>query len=85
MHNLKKHRSQFVEWIPDNMLNTICKVPATNSNVSGTFLANSSVQVSTMNGLADAFSLMWKKNAYVHWYTSEGMDQQEFAEALNNV
>lgn len=42
---LSKHQNSFVEWIPDNMMNSICKIPACNmaSNVSGTFLANSSV------------------------------------------
>ena len=32
-----------------------------------------------------SFEAMFKKNAYVHWYTAEGMDQSEFREAVSNV
>jgi tubulin beta len=28
---------------------------------------------------------MYKKRAYVHWYTEEGMDIAEFEESYNNV
>ena len=39
-----KNSRSFVEWIPDNMMNSICKVPAvwnTDSDVTGTFIVNS--------------------------------------------
>jgi len=36
-----KNSGAFVEWIPDNMMTTICKVPAYQSDISGTFIANS--------------------------------------------
>lgn len=39
-----KNSRTFVEWIPDNTMNTFCKVPASftqETNVSGTFLCNS--------------------------------------------
>lgn len=86
-HQLTKHKNQFVEWIPDNMMNTICKVPAANkaSNVSGTFLANSSVSTIGLKNLSEQFQKMFNKKAYVHWYTAEGMDPSEFTEALSNV
>ena len=82
-----KHKSSFVEWIPDNMMNTICKVPAANkaSNVSGTILMNSSVSGQGFKTLSDQFEAMFRKNAYVHWYTAEGMDKSELKEACNNI
>lgn len=87
LRNLKKRKTSFVEWIPDNVMNTICKVPAANlaSEVSGTFLTNSSVQNKGMESLVGSFEAMFNKKAYVHWYTAEGMDQMEFREALSNV
>jgi hypothetical protein len=31
------------------------------------------------------FAAMFKRSAYLHWYTSEGMDQMEFTEAESNL
>ena len=46
--NMRNKKSgSFVEWIPDNMMTSICKVPAPwnkNSDCTGTFLVNSTVQ-----------------------------------------
>jgi tubulin beta len=28
---------------------------------------------------------MFKRSAYLHWYTAEGMDQMEFTEAESNL
>ena len=31
------------------------------------------------------FSAMFKRKAFLHWYTGEGMDVMEFSEAEGNV
>lgn len=31
------------------------------------------------------FEKMFARKAYVHWYTQEGMDINEFDEAMNNL
>ena len=31
------------------------------------------------------FSLMFKRKAFLHWYTGEGMDEMEFTEAESNT
>ena len=83
----KKSRA-FVEWIPDNMMNSICKVPAvwnSDSDVTGTFIVNSTCQNQSFKNLLGNFEKMLHAKAYVHWYTAEGMDIQEFYEARNNV
>lgn len=83
-----KKESSFVEWIPDSMMNSICKVPAAwnpTSDVSGTFLANSTAQNQGFQGLLDNFERMLRAKAYVHWYAAEGMDLEEFKEAGYNV
>lgn len=84
---LSKHSTQFVEWIPDNMMNTICHTPAAGlaSNVSGTVLANSSCQAEGFRTLLESFDAMFKRKAYLHWFTQEGMDHTEFSEAASNV
>lgn len=84
---LNKHKENFVEWIPDNIMNSFCQVPATGlaSNISGTILCNSSATAVGFQTLSAQFEAMFRKNAYVHWYTAEGMDVTEFREAHSNV
>lgn len=31
------------------------------------------------------FSVMFKRRAFLHWYTGEGMDEMEFSEAESNA
>lgn len=68
-------------------MSSICKVnPAFKlSNISGTILANSTSIHNTMRRLLTSFEKMYKKKAYVHWYTQEGMDIMEFEEAHSNL
>jgi tubulin beta len=33
---------------------------------------------------AEEFTNLFRRNAYVHWYTQSGMDQMEFTEAESN-
>ena len=69
------------------MMSSICKVnPAMqSSNISGTLIANSTSIQSSMRRLVNSFDKMYKKKAYVHWYTQEGMDLMEFEEARANI
>ena len=70
------------------MMTSICKVPAAwgpASNVSGTFLVNSTAQNQSFQSLLNSFEQMLRAKAYVHWYTAEGMDLQEFREAGHNL
>ena len=70
------------------MMNSICKAPAAwnpVSSVSGTYLVNSTAQNQTFDGLLGNFERMLRAKAYLHWYTAEGMDIQEFKEAGHNL
>ena len=82
-----KKESSFVEWIPDNMMNSICKVPAAASpgDISGTFLCNSTLINQSFDHLLQNFDKMLRAKAYVHWYQSEGMCIDEFKEAAHNL
>ena len=75
-----KNSGSFVEWIPDNMMTTVCQVPSSFSSidVSGTFLTNSTSIAQSFRTLSDNFEKMLRAKAYVHWYTQEGMDVAEF-------
>ena len=35
--------------------------------------------------ISDQFSVMFRRKAFLHWYTGEGMDEMEFTEAESNM
>jgi len=81
----QKHSQYFVDWIPHNIKSTICDVPPVGEKVNVTFVGNSTAIQDTFKRVANQFSAMFKRKAFVHWYTQEGVDEMEFTEAESNV
>ncbi|KAI0775033.1 beta-tubulin 2 [Trametes elegans] len=81
----KKNSSQFVEWIPDNVSVSLCSVPPVGQVQAGTCLANSTAVQELFKRTLTQFVAMFKRRAYLHWYTGEGMDSMEFSEAESNT
>jgi tubulin beta len=50
-----------------------------------TFIGNSTAIQELFKRVADQFSAMFKRKAFLHWYTQEGMDEMEFTEAESNM
>jgi tubulin beta len=48
-------------------------------------MSNNSAIVGLYKGLAEKFAKMFRKKAFAHGYTSEGIDELEFAEAESNL
>eukprot|EP00535_Pseudo-nitzschia_heimii_P006147 CAMPEP_0197185050 /NCGR_PEP_ID=MMETSP1423-20130617/11109_1 /TAXON_ID=476441 /ORGANISM="Pseudo-nitzschia heimii, Strain UNC1101" /LENGTH=447 /DNA_ID=CAMNT_0042636013 /DNA_START=110 /DNA_END=1453 /DNA_ORIENTATION=- len=80
-----KHSSQFVEWIPNNIKASICTVPPKGLDMSTVFLGNSTAIQEAWKRVADQFTVMFRRKAFLHWYTGEGMDEMEFSEAESNL
>merc|ERR1712110_1026952 len=38
-----------------------------------------------MKRVAEQFTAMFRRKAFLHWYTGEGMDEMEFTEAESNM
>ena len=53
--------------------------------MSGTFIANSTAIQEPFERVLDQFTSMYRRKAFLHWYTSEGMDELEFSEAASNL
>ena len=53
--------------------------------MSGTFVGNSTSIQELFKRVGDQFSAMFRRKAFLHWYTSEGMDEMEFSEAESNM
>jgi len=81
----QKNASQFVEWIPDNVSVSLCSVPPVGQIRSATCLSNSTSIQEIFSRTLTQFSVMYKRRAYMHWYTGEGMDEMEFTEAESNT
>ena len=80
-----KNSGQFVDWIPNNIKTSVCDIPAKGQRVSATFIGNSTSIQTLFQRVSNQFSQMFKRKAFLHWYTGEGMDEMEFTEAESNV
>jgi len=80
-----KNSSYFVEWIPNNIKSSVCDVPPANLGMSVTFLGNSTSIMEMFKRVIEQFTLMFRRKAFLHWYTGEGMDEMEFTEAESNL
>ncbi|KAI9566893.1 beta-tubulin [Boletus coccyginus] len=81
----RKNSNLFVEWIPDNVSVSLCSVPPVGQPQAGIALANSTCMQELFKRNLAQFSLMFKRRAFLHWYTGEGMDIMEFSEAESNT
>ena len=64
----------FAEWIPDNMLTAQCDIPPRGLKIAVTFLGNSTA---IQELFCERFTAMFKRKAFLHWCTQEGMDEIE--------
>merc|ERR1712080_85033 len=80
-----KNSSYFVEWIPNNIKSSVCDVPPANLKMAVTFLGNSTSIMEMFKRVIEQFTLMFRRKAFLHWYTGEGMDEMEFTEAESNL
>ncbi|KAJ3560004.1 hypothetical protein NP233_g11113 [Leucocoprinus birnbaumii] len=86
VHDLqRKNSNSFVEWIPDNVSVSLVTVPPVGQKVAATALANSTSIQELFKRTSETFSAMYKRRAFLHWYTGEGMDVMEFSEAESNT
>jgi len=80
-----KNSSYFVEWIPNNVKVAVCDVPPRGLPMAATFIGNSTAIQEIFKRIAEQFTAMFRRKAFLHWYTGEGMDEMEFTEAESNL
>merc|ERR1739842_244561 len=81
----QKMADDFVSWIPNNIKSSVITVPPEGSDISGTFVANTTAIKGVFQRISAQFAKMYKRKAFLHWYKGEGMDDMEFQEADKNV
>merc|ERR1712128_95066 len=80
-----KNSSYFVEWIPNNVKTAVCDIPPRGLKMSATFIGNSTAIQELFKRVSGQFTAMFRRKAFLHWYTGEGMDEMEFTEAESNM
>ena len=77
-----KNSSYFVEWIPNNIRCSVCDVPPKGLKMAVAFAGNSTAIQEMFKRVAEYFTAMFRRKAFLHWYTGEGMDEMEFTEQM---
>ncbi|XP_044763115.1 tubulin beta chain-like [Coccinella septempunctata] len=80
-----KNSPYFVEWVPNNVKTAVCDIPPRGLKMSATFIGNSTAIQIMFKRIGHRFSVMFRRKAFLHWYTGEGMDEMEFTEAESNM
>ena len=80
-----KNSSYFVEWIPNNIKSSVCDVAPAGHKMAATFIGNSTAIQELFKRVSEQFTAMFRRKAFLHWYTGEGMDEMEFTEAESNM
>lgn len=85
IHMQNKLSPYFVEWIPNNVKSACCDIAPKGLDMSGTFIGNTTAIQEIFKRISDQFMAMFRRKAFLHWYTGEGMDEMEFTEAESNM
>lgn len=81
----EKNSDFFVDWIPNSVMTSLCQVPPTGLRMAATFIGNSTAQQELFKRTQAQYAAMFRRRAFLHWYTNEGMDEMEFTEAESNL
>ncbi|XP_039328158.2 tubulin beta chain-like [Saimiri boliviensis] len=86
MFNIQnKNSSYFAEWLPHNVKTAVCDIPPRGLKMSATFIGNNTAIQELFKRISEHFTAMFRRKAFLHWYTGEGMDEMEFTEAESNL
>ncbi|ORD95767.1 TBB [Hepatospora eriocheir] len=85
VHVQTKGHDNFVEWIPNNVQTAVCNIAPKDVEMCATFVGNSTSVQELFHSVGSQFSSMFRRKAFLHWYTGEGMDEAEFTEAEANI
>merc|ERR1711957_174246 len=66
-------------------MGSVCDIPPKGLKMAVAFAGNSTAMQEIMKRVAEAFTAMFRRKAFLHWYTGEGMDEMEFTEAESNM
>jgi hypothetical protein len=62
----------------NNVKTAVCDIPPRGLKMSATFIGNSTAIQELFKRISEQFTAMFRRKAFLHWYTGEGMDEMEF-------
>ncbi|XP_037944231.1 probable tubulin beta chain CG32396, partial [Teleopsis dalmanni] len=80
-----KNIGNFVDWIPNNIKTAICDIPPRGLKMSATFIGNTTAINKLCARIMDTSTIMLKRKAHLHWFISEGMEEEEFYAAQEEL
>ena len=75
-----KNSPYFVEWIPNNVKTAVCDIAPRGLKMASTFIGNTTAIQELFKRIGEQFTVMFRRKAFMHYYTGEGMDEMEFTE-----
>merc|ERR1712000_482713 len=69
----------------NNIKSSVCDIPPKGLKMAAVFLGNSTAIQELWKRVSEQFTGMFRRKAFLHWYTGEGMDEMEFTEAESNM
>lgn len=85
MNFQNKNTEFFVDWIPSNIKICLCDIPPRGMNMSVSFIGNSTAFEATLTNITANYASMYRRRAFIHWYFAEGLEEQTFHLAEDNV
>ncbi len=80
-----KNSSYFVEWIPNNVKTAVCDIPPRGLKMSATFIGNSTAIQELFKRVSEQFTAMFRRKAFLHWYTGKWNSLFDFRHHLGSV
>jgi len=81
----QQYSESFLKWVPNAIKTGIVNIPQVGFKTSATVFGNNTGIRHVFSKVNDNFEAMFNKNAFVHWYTNAGVEEQEFSEASANM
>jgi tubulin beta len=80
-----KNSSYFVEWIPNCVATSVCDVAPRGEKMAVAFAGNCTAIQEMFQRVLSYYASLVRRRSFMHWYTGEGMDENEFHEAEQNM
>ena len=81
----EKTKDQYHDWIVDPYFTGICEVAPLGLEWGGCSLILGQQVCHIIKELTERFTVMFRRKAFLQYYTGEGMDEMEFIEAESNA
>lgn len=80
-----RHKSRFVNWMPNCVKIGICDIPARGMKICATSVFNTTGISQPLERILCSFKAMFQRRAFVHFYVDEGMDEYDFEQAQESL